>query len=417
MTKNKKISLIVGAILMLLVVVLVCLFAFKDKEKSTYTVMFNSNGGSTISEQVVEEGNSATKPIDPKKDGYIFIEWLLDGKSYDFNSVVDKDITLTANWTEDVPEKELVKVTFNTDGGTTVANAVIEKGSKVSKPENPTKEGYTFVEWQLSGSKYDFGLEVNEDLELIAKWEKNKTENKSNNKNTGNNNSSNNNSKNNNSGTTTPTVKKYTVSFNSNGGSSVAKQTVEQGKKASKPANPTRSGYTFDCWTLNGNAYNFNSAVNENITLVAKWIEIKKAKYTVSFNSNGGTAVNSQVVTEGGKASKPANPTKEGYNFSGWTLNGVAYNFNSAVNGNITLVANWMQKSYIVKVTNVDQYSPDRILTVYEDGNKINVSAIKYNGVTLCNGSNMVVNMYEISGVSSVTVVLINGTSVTASVQ
>ena len=81
------------------------------------------------------------------------------------------------------------------------------------------------------------------------------------------------------------------------------------------------------------------------------------------------------------------------------------------------MIAKWNQKSYTVKVTPVDQYSPDRILTVYEDGTQLSVSAIKYNGVTLCNGSNMVVNMYEISGISSVTVVLTNGSSVTASVQ
>lgn len=71
----------------------------------------------------------------------------------------------------------------------------------------------------------------------------------------------------------------------------------------------------------------------------------------------------------------------------------------------------------MVKVYAVDQYSPDRILKVFEDGTQISVSVIKHNGVTLCSGNNMVVNMYEISGISSVTVVLRNGSSVTASMQ
>lgn len=74
-------------------------------------------------------------------------------------------------------------------------------------------------------------------------------------------------------------------------------------------------------------------------------------------------------------------------------------------------------KTYVVKVSPVDQYSPDRVLSVYENGTPISVSAIKYNGSTLCNGSNMVVNMFEIEGISSVTVVLKDGTSVTATVQ
>jgi len=64
---------------------------------------------------------------------------------------------------------------------------------------------------------------------------------------------------------------KYTVTFDSNGGSAVSSQTVESGKTAAKPTNPTKEGYTFVEWTLNGVAYDFNAAVKSNITLVAKW--------------------------------------------------------------------------------------------------------------------------------------------------
>lgn len=412
MAKSGSILLIVGAVVLALAVATVCIVSFKNKEEVTYTVTFNSNGGSIVPEQIVEKGNKAKKPNAPSREGYTFTSWLLNEENYDFNSIVDKNITLKASWKENIPEKEKVTVKFNTDGGTAVASEVIEKGSKIAKPSNPTKDGYTFVEWQLSGLKYDFEAQINQNLELVAKWEKNKTTDKpSTNK------PENNNSGSNNTGTTTPTVKKYTVTFNSDGGSAVSSQTVEQGKKVSQPSNPTRAGYTFAGWALNGNTYDFNSAVNGNITLVAKWNENVKATYTVTFNSDGGSAVSSQTITEGGNATKPSNPTRAGYNFGGWTLNGNAYDFNSKVTGNITLVAGWTQKSYTVRVLSVDQYSPDRTLTVYEDGNPISVSAIKYNGVTLCSGGNMTVNMYEISGISSVTVVLANGTSVTASVQ
>lgn len=74
--------------------------------------------------------------------------------------------------------------------------------------------------------------------------------------------------------TTTPTqqsTKKYTVTFDSNGGSSVSSQKVESGKTATKPANPTKEGYTFVEWTLNNKTYNFSSPVTSNITLVASW--------------------------------------------------------------------------------------------------------------------------------------------------
>ena len=429
MAKNKKILLIVGTIVLLVVIATICLFAFKEKEKAIYVVAFNSNSGSTISEQNIEEGMSATKPQDPVRNGYIFIEWLLNGESYDFNSVIDKNITLTAKWEEIVSEKEMVTIKFNSDGGTTIANSVVEKGSKVEKPANPKKEGYTFVEWQLAGAKYDFESEVTENLELVAIWEENKvTENKPSN-NSGNNNVGNNKPTTPSTPSTPttpseptkpaePTVNKYTVTFNSNGGSAVASQTIKEGEKATKPANPTRNGYTFASWTLNGKTYDFNSAVTGNITLVANWTENVKAKYTVIFNSNGGSSVASQTITEGSKATKPSNPTREGYNFAGWTLNGNTYDFNSAVTGNITLTAKWTQKTYTIKATPVDTYSPDRILTVLEDGKAISVKAIKYsNGATLCNGSNTTVFYGDIEGITSYIVVLSGGTEVKATLK
>ena len=69
---------------------------------------------------------------------------------------------------------------------------------------------------------------------------------------------------------------KFTVTFNSNGGSAVASQTVEDGSTAAKPADPTRSGYVFAGWYSNSSlttVYNFNSAINADLTLYAKWVE------------------------------------------------------------------------------------------------------------------------------------------------
>ena len=68
-------------------------------------------------------------------------------------------------------------------------------------------------------------------------------------------------------------------------------------------------------------------------------------KYTVSFNSNGGSEVASQSVFEGAQASEPSAPTKAGYEFVKWQLNGADYSFSSAVTGNITLDAIWAYKA------------------------------------------------------------------------
>ena len=64
-------------------------------------------------------------------------------------------------------------VSFNTDGGSNVSSVKVKRNKTVTKPEDPTKEGYKFVSWQISGADYDFSYPITEDLELTAKWEKN----------------------------------------------------------------------------------------------------------------------------------------------------------------------------------------------------------------------------------------------------
>ena len=73
----------------------------------TYTVSFNSYGGSSVESQVVKKGETATMPENPTKEGYEFVGWELNGYAYDFGSPITKDITLVARWQEEVePEEE-----------------------------------------------------------------------------------------------------------------------------------------------------------------------------------------------------------------------------------------------------------------------------------------------------------------------
>ena len=142
-----------------------------------------------------------------------------------------------------------------------------------------------------------------------------------------------------------PVTNTYTVTFDSNGGSNVASQTVNKDAKATKPANPTKDGYSFKEWQLNGQTYDFNTPVTGNITLTAVWINngTNTTTYTVTFDSNGGSNVASQTINENDKVTKPANPTRSGYTFKEWQLNGKAYDFNTKVTGNITLKAVWTE--------------------------------------------------------------------------
>lgn len=83
--------------------------------------------------------------------------------------------------------------------------------------------------------------------------------------------------------TNNPEEQTYTVTFNSNGGSAVASQTVKKNDFAKQPANPTRDGYTFDGWyteVTGGQKFNFNTAIIKNIILYAHWTEISSGEPT-----------------------------------------------------------------------------------------------------------------------------------------
>ena len=143
----------------------------------------------------------------------------------------------------------------------------------------------------------------------------------------------------------------YTVSFDSNGGTgSMAAATGVSGDYVLPVCGFTApNGKQFKAWSVGGveKAAGDTITVNANTTVTAIWENIPVTYYTVTFDSNGGSAVTAQSIEAGQKATKPADPTKDGYDFKGWTLNGSAYDFNTAVNGNITLVATWEQQQVV----------------------------------------------------------------------
>ena len=151
-------------------------------------------------------------------------------------------------------------------------------------------------------------------------------------------------------------TEEYTVTFNAYGGFPTPdEQHVKSGEKAVLPAEPTLKGHTFAFWYLgddeeNATAYDFDTPVTGDITLTAKW---NINKYTVTFNSYGGTPVPpAQEVEYGLTAAEPATaPTKTGYTFDGWYLGDEKYDFSDAVEQNITLYANWEKNIYTVTYT------------------------------------------------------------------
>jgi uncharacterized repeat protein (TIGR02543 family) len=139
----------------------------------------------------------------------------------------------------------------------------------------------------------------------------------------------------------------YVVSFNSNGGSHVPDQTVAAGQTVVKPDDPTKDSFDFAGWYSDSGltqAYDFSTPVNSGFTLHAKWMEATPKTYTVTFNSNGGSAVPPQTIVDGGTVVKPEDPTKDGFSFAGWFVDsGLVnlYDFGMPVHGNFNLFAKW----------------------------------------------------------------------------
>lgn len=149
----------------------------------------------------------------------------------------------------------------------------------------------------------------------------------------------------------------YMVGFDNNGGSSVETQYIKKGETATKPISPVKEGYKFLYWSYNTEEFDFNTPITEDIILLA---EYQKKLYTIAFNTVGGSSIDKQKVEHGSNITKPANPTKTGYEFLYWTYNGEKYNFLKPVTQYMTLVAKWKEVyhtvtfDYINKVSFVD---------------------------------------------------------------
>ena len=104
---------------------------------------------------------------------------------------------------------------------------------------------------------------------------------------------------------------KYTIAFDTNGGSEIAPITQDYGTEITAPDNPTRKGYTFKGWDKEIP----KTMPAENITVKAQW-EINQ--YTITFDTNGGSEIAPITQDYGTKITAPDNPTRKGYTFKGW---------------------------------------------------------------------------------------------------
>ena len=98
-------------------------------------------------------------------------------------------------------------------------------------------------------------------------------------------------------------------------GGTYATQIVQAGEKAIEPDVPSRQGYQFTGWYLDDTKYDFNTAVTKDMTLTARWTV---NQYTITFDTDGGSAIAPITQDYGTQITAPADPTREGYTFIGW---------------------------------------------------------------------------------------------------
>ena len=142
----------------------------------TKKVVFNSNGGSSVQTQQVNENEKAARPADPAREGYEFAGWYKDSgltEVFDFAEVVTGDLLLYAKWKEVETSVHEYTVSFDSCGGSAVAEQKIKENKKAAKPEDPSRGGYVFLGWYKDSgltSAYNFTAAVTGDLTLYAKW-------------------------------------------------------------------------------------------------------------------------------------------------------------------------------------------------------------------------------------------------------
>ncbi|HHV14824.1 MAG TPA: hypothetical protein GXX66_04160, partial [Acholeplasmataceae bacterium] len=141
--------------------------------------------------------------------------------------------------------------------------------------------------------------------------------------------------------TVLPKAETVTVTFDSDNVAEIEPVVVKKGEKVSLPnANLVKSGSVFLGWYLGEQKFDFNTAITEDITLVAKWEKVQ-LQFTVTFDSNGGSEVDPIKVLRNSKVRKPRNPQKGGYKFVAWYLDEQEYDFTLEVTKDFTLVAMW----------------------------------------------------------------------------
>ena len=204
-------------------------------EINQYTISFDTNGGSEIAPITQDYGTEITAPDNPTRKGYTFKGWDKEIPE----TMPAENMTVKAQW-----EINQYAITFDTNGGSEIAPITQDYGTAITAPADPTREGYTFIGWDRDIPE----IMPAENITVTAQWE----------------------------------INRYTITFDTAGGSEIAPITQDYGTNITAPADPTREGYTFIGW---------DKAIPttmpaENITVTAQWKDSEKPTGEIKINEN-----------------------------------------------------------------------------------------------------------------------------------
>ena len=222
-------------------------YAIVSSVKKQYTITLNSNGGSTVTAITRDYGTSVTAPSEPTKDGYAFVSWCTDST---LNTAVSWPVTVTGNVTYYAKWIEIKhEIKFYDENGALLTTQQVKENAVPSY--NYTKADTVEWDYTFEGWSTTQGGDV---LPAIPSATANASY----------------------YAIVSSVKKQYTITLNSNGGSTVTAITRDYGTSVTAPSEPTKDGYAFVSWctdsTLN-TAVSWPVTVTGNVTYYAKWNE------------------------------------------------------------------------------------------------------------------------------------------------
>lgn len=309
------------------------LYTLTIRRRPLYLVSFNTDGGTEIMSQNVEENSLVETPQVPLKTGYTFLNW-----NYDLSNPITESITISANYNANT-----YKIKYHYDSNVIEQNVIFDNSITLKSNTTFSKNAYDLSSWNTlengTGNIYNCSQQINEykianDLDLYATW--------------------------------TPTT--YNITYHYNGGSNVDNIDTYSIETDYTLLQSNKTGYNFSSWCTD---IDLKTPITNvfgqygDLNLYAKWTA---KNYIVNLNTNGGECVMSTINTTFDTTYDLPTPTRVAYNFDGWFYNSIKIENDNWIYDTTEIVAQW---------------TPIYLTTIYN--NELKITGLSEYGKTLEN--------------------------------